>query len=30
LRQASMTSKVLCPLQILPGNSRQNNMPPNK
>jgi len=30
LRQASKPSTVLCPLQILPGNSRQNNMPPNK
>lgn len=27
LRQSSKPSAVLCPLQILPGNSRANNLP---
>ena len=27
LRQSSKQSIVLCPLQILPGNSRANNLP---
>lgn len=26
LRQSSKPSPVLCPLQLLPGNSRANNM----